>query len=74
MVTSDDLKSIFDPVILRVLVLIQTQLDRVHNSNNTPRGEKIPILLVGGFGSSNYLRRRIEERFVDCIVLQPPDA
>ncbi|KAI9774152.1 MAG: hypothetical protein M1840_005245 [Geoglossum simile] len=76
-VTSDDLRSIFDPVVLRVLILIQTQIDRIratNNSNNTAGDSKIPILLVGGFGSSNYLRRRIEERFPNCTVLQPPDA
>lgn len=32
------------------------------------------ILLVGGFGSSQYLRQRVEEHFPDVQVLQPRDA
>ncbi|KAI9775604.1 MAG: hypothetical protein M1839_001005 [Geoglossum umbratile] len=73
-VTSEDLRSIFDPVVLGVLILIQTQVDSVRNNNYIPEDRKIPIHLVGGFGSSNFLRRQIEEKFVNCTVLQPPDA
>jgi hypothetical protein len=33
------------------------------------------ILLVGGFGSSEYLRKQIEEHFGDDVkVIQPVDA
>ena len=69
--TADDLKGIYDPVVTRILILVQKQLDAIEN---THPGRAVPILLVGGFGSSKYLKRRLEERFQQCTVLQPPNA
>jgi hypothetical protein len=32
------------------------------------------IFLVGGFGSSQYLKKRLEQANSDIQVIQPPDA
>ncbi|KAI2828403.1 hypothetical protein CBS11852_10300 [Aspergillus niger] len=64
------IKRIFDPVVDRVKVQIIHQV-------NAARAEKKPvkaILLVGGFGSSEYLYRCIQETFSDIIVMQPPNS
>lgn len=47
--------AVFEPVIQQVLTLIEGQLQQ------SPRLEA--IFLVGGFGQSNYLFRRVEETF-----------
>ncbi|TPR10694.1 Transmembrane amino acid transporter family protein [Aspergillus niger] len=64
------IKKIFDPVVDRVKVQIIYQV-------NGARAKKKPvkaILLVGGFGSSEYLHRCIQETFNDIIVMQPPNS
>ncbi len=71
MVTGDDLKDVFDDVINQVLILLTEQIDGV---GEIYPGKLLPILLVGGFGSSVYLKKRIQETFGQCDVLQPPDA
>ncbi|KAH0559616.1 hypothetical protein GP486_003866 [Trichoglossum hirsutum] len=70
-ITVDDLKGIYNPVVTRILILVQQQLGMIEN---IVPGKATPILLVGGFGSSKYLKRCLEERFQQCTVLQPPDA
>ena len=69
-VTSEELRDIFEPVIRKVLILLTQQIDTVRAIRNS---QTVPILLVGGFGSSNYLKRRIEEEFENYEVLQPPN-
>ena len=71
MVTGDDLKGVFDDVVNQVLILLTEQIDGV---GEISAGKRLPILLVGGFGSSVYLKNRIQETFGQCHVLQPPDA
>jgi hypothetical protein len=70
-VTGADLKGIFDEVVDRVLLLLHEQVQSI---GPIPDGRKLPILLVGGFGSSQYLKTRVKETFLQCEVLQPPDA
>ncbi|RUO96982.1 hypothetical protein BC936DRAFT_141178 [Jimgerdemannia flammicorona] len=53
-----DLKAkVFEPVILQVLNLIESQLEQV------PSHRLSAIFLVGGFGSSNYLYQRVNSAF-----------
>ncbi|KIX07783.1 uncharacterized protein Z518_02437 [Rhinocladiella mackenziei CBS 650.93] len=53
----DDVQSIFDPCVHRVLTLIDGQINEV-----TSKGGKVKyVLLVGGFGMSDYLYRRIKD-------------
>ena len=69
--TADDVKEIFDPVISDILNLIQRHKDE---NKQVISDIKVPILLVGGFGSSKYLKAKIEERYPGVPVLQPPEA
>jgi len=69
---------VFDPVIGMIIQLINEQLDRV---DEAPGNLQVAaILLVGGFGSSEYLRRRIEQHFSEdddipgLKVIQPVNA
>ncbi|RHZ83821.1 hypothetical protein Glove_87g244 [Diversispora epigaea] len=56
----ETIKSMFDPVIQRILGLINTQLE---NS----REECSIMLLVGGFSQSQYLQKRVREKFIDRV-------
>ncbi|RGB33498.1 hypothetical protein C1646_788697 [Rhizophagus diaphanus] len=57
MITLDfnTIKSMFDPIVDRIIKMIRIQLD---NSKNCSA-----IFLVGGFGQSKYLQKEIEEEF-----------
>lgn len=65
---ASDLRIIFDPVVQEVVKLVKDQIS----------ASRVPIkavLLVGGFGASNYLKERLRGA-VDASVqiLQPPNA
>ncbi|KAF4628841.1 hypothetical protein G7Y89_g9311 [Cudoniella acicularis] len=63
---SSDVKEILEPVIAEVVKLVLDQIQ------TTSGGVKV-VLLVGGFGTSMYLRERIREAINNNIeVLQPP--
>ncbi|KAK0634379.1 hypothetical protein B0T17DRAFT_483713 [Bombardia bombarda] len=63
-----DLQTIFEPVVLKVISLVKEQI----------ASSKVPIravLLVGGFGASNFLKERLRNAIEDNIVImQPPNA
>ncbi|PYH33730.1 Hsp70 family protein [Aspergillus neoniger CBS 115656] len=64
------IKKFFDPIVDRVKVQIVHQV-------NSARAKNMPvkaILLVGGFGSSEYLYHCIQETFSDIVVMQPPNS
>jgi molecular chaperone DnaK (HSP70) len=56
----DAIKSMFDTVIDRIIKMIRIQLD---NSSEKCSA----IFLVGGFGQSKYLQKRIEEEFRNSV-------
>jgi hypothetical protein len=63
---SEDVKQILEPVIGQVVKLVLEQI-------RTTSGEVKAVLLVGGFGTSMYLRERIKEAVSKNIeVIQPP--
>ncbi|KAF3185167.1 hypothetical protein TWF225_005652 [Orbilia oligospora] len=70
----DDMRNIFDPTIDSIVALISAQI-----KSAAVAAQRVKmILLVGGFGGSPYLRRRVQE-WVDkekytIEVAQPPDA
>ncbi|KAI1374961.1 actin-like ATPase domain-containing protein [Hypoxylon crocopeplum] len=70
--TGQDVQAIFDPLVNDVLRLIDEQV----KSALLKRGEKglKGIFLVGGFGSSQYLKTRIEQAVPNVQVIQPDDA
>ncbi|ORZ22048.1 hypothetical protein BCR42DRAFT_161778 [Absidia repens] len=69
--TAEELKEkVFEPVVLKVLDLIKNQLD-----GSTDK-QVDAIFMVGGFGKSIYLHRRVKETFVPRVkfVGIPPRA
>ncbi|PSR90495.1 hypothetical protein BD289DRAFT_365914 [Coniella lustricola] len=57
--TAAQVKDIFDPVVKEVCDLVQGQVDGLRVKGGTVSG----IILVGGFGQSDYLYRRLKSRF-----------
>src|SRR6266496_2860972 len=54
------IKSMFDPIVDRIIEMIRTQLD---NSSEKCSA----IFLVGGFGQSKYLQKRVEKEFNSLV-------
>ncbi|KAH8896375.1 hypothetical protein GQ53DRAFT_792192 [Thozetella sp. PMI_491] len=76
-ITTEEMKTVFDAVIRNILGLITDQVEKVEESHGDK--EISAILLVGGFGSSGYLRQQIEEHFDGSAmpkinVIQPVHA
>jgi hypothetical protein len=83
-------KKIFDPIVNRIVMLVKSQVRAVQRKgeNVKVRAYIYPrypahglitqaILLVGGFGSSEYLRKRLQEARYggkELQVLQPVNA
>jgi molecular chaperone DnaK (HSP70) len=57
--SSEQVKAIFDPIIDEVISLVQGQVDSIKVKNGHVSG----IILVGGFGQSNYLYTRLKAHF-----------
>ncbi|KAI5815866.1 hypothetical protein BZA77DRAFT_281349 [Pyronema omphalodes] len=71
-VTRSEVREIFEPIVMQVLDLLSAQVLSVLSASNQSVGA---ILLVGGFGSSEYLYRRILAWSAGSIpVLQPRNA
>ncbi|KAF2649130.1 actin-like ATPase domain-containing protein [Lophiostoma macrostomum CBS 122681] len=70
-ITSDEIRDIFEEVVGQVLVLLTQQMGEIAK---TGYKNPVSILLVGGFGSNPYLKKRIDEQFPESDVIQPPDA
>jgi molecular chaperone DnaK (HSP70) len=65
---ASDVKKIFEPVVLEVIRLVE---DQITASNVSVQA----ILLVGGFGSSNYLKERLRIAIDSSVrIVQPPNA
>jgi hypothetical protein len=56
----EEIKSMFDPIVDKIIQMIGTQLENCRDECST-------IFLVGGFGQSKYLKNRIEEKFKDRV-------
>lgn len=57
--TAEQVKKIFDPVIAEVVKLLEGQVDAIKAKGDHVSG----IILVGGFGQSNYLYDRLKKHF-----------
>ncbi|KAL8907343.1 MAG: hypothetical protein Q9207_001461 [Kuettlingeria erythrocarpa] len=68
LITRSDLRNLFDPAVSRILELIKAQTKELPSIDL--------ILLVGGFGESEYLYQRILAwaRFSQTKILQPREA
>ncbi|KAM3086123.1 hypothetical protein ACMFMF_000078 [Clarireedia jacksonii] len=75
---SADLEAIFNPLIADIENLVSDQVNLVMSkraSEDHPRADEIKaIFLVGGFGSSEYLKSRISALHPNIQVIQPHDA
>lgn len=58
LLTQDDMKSLFDPVVEIILELVAGQVDRAKESENKTIDT---LVLVGGFGSSPYIKEKLQE-------------
>ncbi|XEU97891.1 hypothetical protein FSHL1_003178 [Fusarium sambucinum] len=65
-ITSDDLLTVFDPVISQIEALVRRQTDAIRDRYGKPAKY---ICLVGGFGRSPYLFERLRDA-TGCQVLQ----
>ncbi|RGB23996.1 hypothetical protein C1646_805401 [Rhizophagus diaphanus] len=58
----DDVKKMFDPIVKKIIKLIDTQLHLINNNCSA-------ILMIGKFSESNYLQSRIKEEFKSKVKL-----
>lgn len=65
--TADQIKDIFDPVVKEVCDLVQGQVDNLRAKGGVVSG----IILVGGFGQSDYLYRRLKGHFTSSGAPPP---
>ncbi|KAL8667386.1 MAG: hypothetical protein Q9202_000602 [Teloschistes flavicans] len=74
----DDVKRIFQPLITDIERMVEDQLNLVlvkRLSEGHPKANEIrAIFLVGGFGSSEYLKQCLETSHPKIQVIQPNDA
>ncbi|RAO68865.1 uncharacterized protein BHQ10_004877 [Talaromyces amestolkiae] len=60
-ISDEDLRDIFDPVVNQIIDLIKTQIKDANKEME--HGTINRIILVGGFGDSEYLRKAIKKTF-----------
>lgn len=76
--TGETLHKIFEPVFRDIDKLVAEQVAKVRIKrlqDQHPKGAAVKmIFLVGGFGSSQYLKKAIAEAHPDIQVIQPDDA
>ncbi|RYP32291.1 hypothetical protein DL768_011143 [Monosporascus sp. mg162] len=70
-ITGDVLESIFNPLVVAIEGLVQEQIDGVVGKELR---EPTAIFLVGGFGSSPYLSRRLQEMTKTIPIVKPEEA
>jgi len=72
-VTSAKMTEIFETVVSEIIRLVRTQMARTIRSQHRPISK---ILLVGGFGSSQYLLTRFKNEFEtgNVTVMRSPNA
>ncbi|KAK4242088.1 hypothetical protein C8A03DRAFT_11671 [Achaetomium macrosporum] len=65
--TAEQIKDIFEPVVKEVCDLVQGQVDTLRAKGGIVSG----IILVGGFGQSDYLYRRLKSHFTTSAAPPP---
>ncbi|KAG0644000.1 hypothetical protein HOY80DRAFT_1031541 [Tuber brumale] len=64
----EEVKTIFEPVVGQVMKLVDEQVEGIRRKGGKVAG----IVLVGGFGQSNYLYSRLKTRFNPPALNPPP--
>ncbi|OAA67495.1 Hsp70 family chaperone [Cordyceps fumosorosea ARSEF 2679] len=59
LMTAEQVKDIFEPVVKEVCALVQSQVDTLRAKGDIVSG----VILVGGFGQSEFLFRRLKSHF-----------
>jgi molecular chaperone DnaK (HSP70) len=65
-------KEVFAPIVNDVIDLVREQIRMVRERARTTGGNVTAVLLVGGFGSSEYLKNRIQTSIDRAIRVQQP--
>jgi hypothetical protein len=65
----EQVKQIFEPVVQEVVGLLEGQVGAIRGKGGKVKG----IILVGGFGQSNHLYKRLKVHFNSPAVLTPPE-
>jgi molecular chaperone DnaK (HSP70) len=65
-------KEVFAPIVNDVIDLVREQIRMVRERARTTGGNVTAVLLVGGFGSSEYLKNRIKASIDRAIIVQQP--
>lgn len=68
--TGGHVRRVFEPVIQRVLTLVQSQITESQRGN--PKAVKA-VLLAGGFGNNPYLKARIQQAVGNAIIVDKMD-
>ncbi|KAL2824383.1 hypothetical protein BDW59DRAFT_180259 [Aspergillus cavernicola] len=68
--SSEDIEKIFKPIVQDVKDLIDAQVEGIGKLRLSPKA----IILVGGFGSSEYLFHQLQTANPNVTVLQPPNG
>ena len=75
---SSDLRRLFAPLVQEIILLVGDQINKIKlNQQKLPkwlRRDVKAIFLVGGFGSSQYLKKCLQEAYPDIEVKQPTEA
>ncbi|KAJ5715488.1 uncharacterized protein N7483_012669 [Penicillium malachiteum] len=66
----DEIEKIFDPIVSQIESLVSEQEMKAIKAGYPPKA----IILVGGFGSSEYLYKRLKASFEGIEIMQPRDA
>jgi molecular chaperone DnaK (HSP70) len=88
LITADDMKKVFDPVVNEVINLVKHQIESVKSGGDDKKksagdDEKVgegddrkvsAVLLVGGFGESRYLQKRLEQAISPIELLCPENG
>lgn len=67
MITPAELRNIFEPVITKIIRLVE---DQIKASGVAIRA----VFLVGGFGDSTYLRQSLESALPETEIIQPRNS
>lgn len=66
LLSSQDLRRMFDPIVAKIIRLIRKQVAAVSGCK--------AILMVGGFSESKYLQKRVRDAFRDITIVKPIGA
>ena len=72
LITEQDMKEAFDPVIDEVIKLVKHQIESVQGAAGANKVSA--VLLVGGFGESRYLKKRLEDAIQPISLICPPNG